>query len=179
MERVIPQKRQDALFVADSLLNKKHKDSKYCEDIKPSYKALKEELNHYYNITKAGGWPMIDSNIKKPLKLGITDARIPMIKRRLQLSGDMPGNDTTQLFNDTLELGVKTFQQRHGYTPTGLISKTLIGDMDVPALQRLQQILINMDRMRWMPQRPNGNLIMVNIPEFVLHVLDGKNKVFD
>jgi L,D-transpeptidase YcbB len=30
-----------------------------------------------------------------------------------------------------------------------------------------------------MPQRPNGNLIVVNIPEFVLHVLDGKNKVFD
>ena len=30
-----------------------------------------------------------------------------------------------------------------------------------------------------MPQQPEGKLILVNIPEFVLHVVDGKNKVFD
>jgi murein L,D-transpeptidase YcbB/YkuD len=36
-----------------------------------------------------------------------------------------------------------------------------------------------MDRMRWMPHQPQGVLITVNIPEFVLHVTDGKNKVFD
>ena len=30
-----------------------------------------------------------------------------------------------------------------------------------------------------MPSRPSGDLILVNIPEFVLHVYDGKNKVFD
>ena len=36
-----------------------------------------------------------------------------------------------------------------------------------------------MDRMRWMPHQPQGTLITVNIPEFVLHVTDGKNKVFD
>ena len=44
---------------------------------------------------------------------------------------------------------------------------------------RLMQILLNMDRMRWMPQKPAGNLIIVNIPEFMLHVYDGKNTVFD
>ena len=36
-----------------------------------------------------------------------------------------------------------------------------------------------MNRMRWMPQEPQGQLILVNIPEFILHVVDGKNKVFD
>ena len=33
--------------------------------------------------------------------------------------------------------------------------------------------------MRWMPQEPEGKLILVNIPEFVLHFFDGKSKVFD
>jgi L,D-transpeptidase YcbB len=33
--------------------------------------------------------------------------------------------------------------------------------------------------MRWMPQNPAGNLIIVNIPEFILHVYDGKKSVFD
>jgi len=33
--------------------------------------------------------------------------------------------------------------------------------------------------MRWMPQKPQGNLIIVNIPEFKLHVYDGKKELFD
>ncbi len=51
--------------------------------------------------------------------------------------------------------------------------------MNVFVEQRIQQLLINMDRMRWMPQEPEGNLIVVNIPEFVLHVYEGKTKVRD
>lgn len=179
MERFVPLKREDALSLADSLLNKKHKDGKYFEDVNASYKALKGELGRYYNIAKAGGWPVLNVSIKKPLKPGDASPQIALIKRRLQLSGDMPGGDTSQVFNDTLTLAVKSFQQRHGYTPNGLISNALLKDMNVPALERLQQILINMDRMRWMPSRPEGNLILVNIPEFILHVMDGGKKVFD
>lgn len=36
-----------------------------------------------------------------------------------------------------------------------------------------------MDRMRWLPQKPAGNLIIVNIPEFMLHVYDGNKTLFD
>jgi murein L,D-transpeptidase YcbB/YkuD len=36
-----------------------------------------------------------------------------------------------------------------------------------------------MDRMRWMPTEPAGQLIVVNIPEFVLHVYEDKKKAFD
>jgi murein L,D-transpeptidase YcbB/YkuD len=38
---------------------------------------------------------------------------------------------------------------------------------------------MNMGRMRWMPEVNSGQLIMVNIPEFVLHVYEGKKKAFD
>lgn len=38
---------------------------------------------------------------------------------------------------------------------------------------------MNMDRMRWVAHEPNGHLIVVNIPEFVMHVYEGKQKVFD
>ena len=33
--------------------------------------------------------------------------------------------------------------------------------------------------MRWMLDHTEGNLITVNLPEFVLHVYEGKNKKFD
>jgi murein L,D-transpeptidase YcbB/YkuD len=91
----------------------------------------------------------------------------------------MPGNDTTQLFNDTLELAVKNFQAMMGYKQDGIVTTTLVKDMNVPAQKRLEQILLNLGRMRWMPEASNSQLILVNIPEFVLHVYEGKNKAFD
>lgn len=178
MERFVPSKKQDALAIADSLINKKHKDDKYFEDVNVAYKGLKDQLAVYHNIAKAGGWPQIEV-AKKSYKIGASGPEIALIKKRLAASGDMPAGDTSQLFTDTLEMGVKMFQQRHGYTPDGVVTATLIKDMNVPVDTRIKQILINMDRMRWMPNKPSGNLILVNIPEFVLHVMDGTKKVFD
>lgn len=178
MERFIPRKKEEPLYLADSLLSKKHKDNKYFEDINESYKALKDYLGRYYALAKKGGWPTIMAD-KKIYKKGVAAPAIKSIKHHLQLTGDMPAGDTSQVFTDTLELGVRNYQRRFGYTPDGIITAALIKEMNVPAQQRLQQILINMGRMRWMPSRPSGNLILVNIPEFVLHVYDGKNKVWD
>jgi L,D-transpeptidase YcbB len=178
MERFIPFKKEDPMALADSLLNKKHKDDKYFEDVNQSYKLLKDHLATYYNIAKQGGWPQVTTT-KKTLKKGVTDPAVAVIKKRLQLTGDLAGNDTSQVFNDTLENAVKTFQSRYGYKPDGIITATLIKDMNVPVIKRVEQILMNMGRMRWMPEAESGQLILVNIPEFELHVYEGKKKAFD
>jgi murein L,D-transpeptidase YcbB/YkuD len=178
MERFIPFKRQDPLSLADSLLNKKHKDDKYFEDVNAPYKALKSHLEKYYSIAKTGGWPQITST-KKSLKKGTTDPAIQMIKSRLQITGEMIGKDTSQVFNDTLENAVRTFQTTMGYKPDGIITAQLIKDMNVSVIERLKQILVNMGRMRWMPIEPDGRLIIVNIPEFALHVYENKRKAWD
>lgn len=178
LERFVPFKRQDPFVLADSLLNKKHKDNKYFEDINASYKALKEQLGNYYTIHMNGGWPQIPE-IKKTLKKGYSGPEITVIKKYLAITGDMPGSDTSQLFNDTLVQGVNSFQERFGYKPTGTITKELVKEMNVPLKHRVEQLLVNLDRMRWMPSQPNGTLIVVNIPAFELEVLENGKKAFD
>lgn len=178
MERFVPRKKEDAMYLADSLLTKKHKDNRYFEDVNERYKALKTELGKYYNIAKAGGWPIITASAKS-LKPNTASPAVALLKKRLTITGDMPAGDTSQLFTDTLLSGIKNFQQRFGYTPDGKITDGLIKDMNVPVQQRIQQLVINLERMRWMPVEPVGNLILVNIPEFVLHVYEGKRKAFD
>lgn len=178
MERFVPFKKTDAIHLADSLINKKHKDDKYFEDVHQPYALLKEQLIKYTAIAKKGGWPQITTT-KKTLKQGTSDPAIVLIKKRLQITGEMPAGDTSSLFTDTLANGVKTFQQSLGYKPDGIITAQLIKDMNVPAMKRVEQILMNMGRMRWMPTEPTGQLIVVNIPEFVLHVYEGKKKAFD
>lgn len=177
MERFIPRKKEDALLLADSLLSKKHKDNKYYEDVNNTYKLLKEKLEKYYAIAKQGGWPQIMA-ASKQLKKGISSPEIVILKKRLQFTNDMAA-DTTPLFNETLEAGIKNFQIRFGYTPTGILTDGQIKDMNVPVVNRIQQLLINMGRMQWMINEPKGQMIVVNIPEFILHVKDGAKKVFD
>ena len=178
MERFIPAKRQDAMFLADSLLTKKHKDDKYFEDINKAYGLLKDKLKIYYDINKAGGWPHVEGT-SKDFVPGKSSPNIASMKRHLFITGDLKLADTSQVFNDTLLNGIKSFQIRHGYEPTGKVSDNLLRDMNITALFRLKQILINMGRMQWMVQQTEGKLITVNIPEYILHVTNEGKKVFD
>ena len=177
-ERFVPFKKEDALHLADSLLTKKHKDNKYYADVNPAYKLLKDYLQKYDEIAKRGGWPTI-TLAQKVIKKGSSSLEVLALKKRLELTGEMPAGDTSQVFDDQLEKAVKTYQVSRGLTPTGSINSSLLKDMNVPVLKRIEQILINMGRMRWRLEASEGNLIMVNIPEFVLHVYEGKNEVFD
>ncbi|HRO69706.1 MAG TPA: L,D-transpeptidase family protein [Chitinophagaceae bacterium] len=177
MERFVPAKKVDAIYLADSLLKKKHKDDKYYEDVNPSYGLLKEQLAIYHNIQANGGWPGVTAN--KKYKKGSSHPGIVSIKKRLQLTDGFPVADSSQVFNDTLEMAIKRFQQRHGLSADGMPGETTIHEMNVPVERRIQQILINMDRMRWLPQQAKGRMILVNIPAFILHVKDGDKNVFD
>ncbi|MEP6950847.1 MAG: L,D-transpeptidase family protein [Ginsengibacter sp.] len=176
-ERFIPSKKQDPLYLADSLLNKKHKDEKYFSDISSSYKLLSEQLRKYAGIARNGGWPSISPGTK--YKPGTTAPGIISIKKFLEITGDLPQHDTTGIYNENLQNGIKNFQKRYGYTKDGKLSVSLLKEMNVPVVERVKQILINMNRMRWMPGEPGGQLIVVNIPEFLLHMYNGKNKEFD
>jgi murein L,D-transpeptidase YcbB/YkuD len=178
LERFIPLKKSDPLRLADSLLTKKHKDDKYYEDINPGYKLLKAELKRYYDVAVAGGWDTISTK-QKLLKAGMSGPEILTLKKRLSLSGDMPAGDSSLVFDSALIAGVRHFQERHGYTATGTVSSALLKDLNVSALHTVMQLLINMERIRWMPSRPEGNMIIVNIPEFILHMYEGKKKAFE
>jgi L,D-transpeptidase YcbB len=178
MERFIPAKKQDIMHLADSLLSKKHKDNKYYEDVNESYKSLKQQLGIYYEIGKAGGWNTITEKAKQ-LKKESSSPVVVALKKRLQLTGDMKSSDTSQVMNEEVATAIKLFQSRHGYSPTGILTDELIKEMNVPVEKRLQQILVNMGRMQWMIHEPRSRMIVVNIPEFILHVKEGKKKVFD
>ena len=177
LERFIPSKKADALALADSLISKKHKDNKYYEDINKAYGLLKEQLRSYVAIAKEGGWPALTISAKT-IKKGNSSTAITQLKKRLHITGDM-NIDTSALFNDDLEAGIKKFQERFGYKPTGVLTDQLVKDMNVPVINRIEQILLNMGRMQWMINEPEGQMIVVNIPEFILHVKDGATKIFD
>jgi len=61
------------------------------EELKPRYPfytRLRGALAEYRRIAAAGGWETIPEG--GPLKSGVTDARVPRLRRRLGATGDLP-----------------------------------------------------------------------------------------
>jgi len=167
----IPRKKIDPSALLDSLLSRNGKNLKELEPLNRQYDLLKDYLLKYYEIEKKGSWSIAKPD-KKNYKLNDTSALLSLFKKRLFLTGDMIKEDTTAIFTKELEDAVKSFEKRYGFKEDGIITMSLINEMKRPIEERLQQILINMERIRWLPAEPSTDYLLVNIPEFRLHVYD-------
>lgn len=175
----IPRKKIDAVELLDSLVENKGRNIDEWEPVSKDYKLIRKRLNTYYNIHKNGGWAIVDDVKKRKLNKGDKTAVISQVKKRLHSGGDFDSGDTSNVFTSQLAMAVRQAQKRFGLKQDGVISSNLIKELNVPAKDRIEQVLINMERMRWMPQQPEGKRIVVNIPEFKLHVYEGPDEVFN
>ena len=66
-----------------------------------------------------------------------------------------------------------------GLAEDGAAGKEVVKQLNTPVQQRIETIMINLERMRWMPARSNGRNILVNIPAFKLYVSEGTKPVFN
>lgn len=137
----IPAKKTAILDFADAILADNSKNRKY-DAANESYRLLKEPLRKYTALAKSGGWPVITADQKK-YTLGASGPEIATIKKRLQLTGELATTDTSDSFDEALQAAVKTYQQAHGYKPTGEVTPPLIKDMNVTALASVQQLIIS------------------------------------
>ena len=157
---LVPRKQMDAMQLADSLLNKQN-DSALGQNNK-QYQALKQHLQHYYKAAKEGGWQPVAS--AAGLQIGSKSPVVAQLKKRLAATGDYPATDTSSVFTDSLDMAIKVVQQQYGFAPTGQVNDSLLFELNVPAEQRVQQILVNMNRALWLPPVKDSSHIVINIP---------------
>ncbi|HET7898782.1 MAG TPA: L,D-transpeptidase family protein, partial [Flavisolibacter sp.] len=104
------------------------------------------------------------------LHKGAKSPAVTALKKRLAATGDYPTVDTSNLFTDSLATAIRQVQEQFGLKATGQVTDSLVNELNVPAEQRVQQILVNMNRVLWMPQTSDSTGIMVNIPSQELTV---------
>jgi murein L,D-transpeptidase YcbB/YkuD len=156
---LIPAKKMTALAMADTVL---HFNSYLSDSVAKPYGALKKELVKYDSIAKRGGWQPITLGTLSLMK-GANNPLVSSIKKRLQLTGDYIGSDTTSKFNDSLEVAVRFLQERNGFDTDGIVTDSLLAILNVPVEQRIEQILINMNRMAWLPPEVKDNFVSVSM----------------
>ncbi len=138
------------------------------EPVYRQYERLRTFLKLYRRLT-AVPWPEIVLT-QKSVKPGDSMPVIPAIRKRLSLLGDFSGDTMSHVYDEALQEAVLNFQYRHGLAEDGIIGKGVAAAMNVPIAARISQILVNMERSRWVPIRVTSDYLIVNIPEFRLHV---------
>lgn len=134
---------------------------------------LQEAIGAYQEITSAGGWPSLKKGTT--LHLGDQDELVPLLRRRLRITGDWSGkaDSSDWSFDERTQTALMHFQRRHGLMPTGILDVRTVNALNVPAEQRLAQLRSNLVRMqeivnRGLPDR----YVMVNAAAMELQAID-------
>jgi murein L,D-transpeptidase YcbB/YkuD len=142
------------------------------------YTALKETLMRYRTIARSGGWPTIPQGAT--LRPGMTDARIPLLRQRLAVTGDLPEVAVTHsaLFDAPLAEAVRRFQRRHQLAADGIVGPGTLTVLNVPVEARIDQIRVNLERGRWVLHDLEDTFLIVNIAGFFVRYVKDRAVVW-
>ncbi|MCW7536937.1 L,D-transpeptidase family protein [Aquabacterium sp. A7-Y] len=144
------------------------------------YRSLRAALARYRTLAAQPAPAALPAAAE--LKPGQAYAGIPALHQRLVLLGDLPVDSAAPsggLYEGALVDGVKRFQTRHGLEAHGVLNKATLAALEVPAAQRVRQIELSLERLRWFPRLEQRRFVGINIPMFRLwaggpETLDGK-----
>lgn len=138
------------------------------EQLRPDhayYAYLQQGLMRYRTIRDQDGWQSVPNG--PSLKSGMVDVRIPMIRERLRVTGELSFADTaSDIYDETLTGAVQQFQQRHGLTTDGVIGPATVAAMNVPVQARIDQIKVNLERARWVLHDLPEDMVVTDIAGF-------------
>ena len=161
----LPRKKMAYEDYLDTLLNTNATDFLNAPPVYPQYQLLKDQLKKYRAIAEKGGWGIIP-RFSGSLRNGDSTAVLSAVRKRLYMTNDFSGDTTSVFFDEALEDAVKKFQYRHGLTEDGVVGRKVAEAMNVSVKERIEQIMVNMERCRWVPVRMKGEYFVINIPAF-------------
>jgi L,D-transpeptidase YcbB len=145
----------------------------------PHYRRARRMVGLYRDLALQGEPPVVPELAKNVRKIepGAAWAGVPQLAARLRTFGDLPagaaiGESDPARYSGPVVEAVKRFQRRHGLDADGVIGAGTIKALNVSLADRIRQIELSMERMRWLPglsDRPN---VFVNVALFRLWATD-------
>ncbi len=142
----------------------------------PNYQNLKGLLQIFKNMSaKWGELPLIR---KTKAKVGQADPNISSVKKILAVYGyylfaNFDDFYTPELFNALVD-----FQRHNNLEADGVLGDDTTRALNIPLKRRIQQIIINMERLRWFPDDMGEKHLIVNVGGYeVLAVRNNKVEI--
>jgi murein L,D-transpeptidase YcbB/YkuD len=128
-----------------------------------SVNATELAVSRYREIAGRGGWGTLPANLR--LKLGSRGKGVTALRQRLIASGDLSLEDNiSDTYDSFTEAAVRRFQTRHGLGVTGAVGEQTVAAMNVPVETRIQQLEINLVRLRSFSGFLGQRYVVTNIP---------------
>lgn len=138
------------------------------------YKYMKNTLKHYRQLALAPAItvPAIAKGAK--VQVGAAYAPAPQLRAQLALVGDEPGAAPTidDHYTPELAAAVKRFQGRHGLLDDGVLGRETVAALNTPLSDRVRQLELTLERLRWLPDFSNGPIVAVNLPAYRLWAIN-------
>lgn len=161
------------------------------------YNELLFALKKLHTIKAQGGWKPLP--YFKRLELGSKGDMVVKLRQRLSASQDYsscaqepvdyygtnseenqsintPHIEEEALFDSCLEKAVKKFQKRHGLVVDGIVGGGTRKILNIDVDQKIETVLLNIDRIKWLPRNYDERYIVVNLPEFMLHYIEDEQE---
>ena len=129
--------------------------------------ALREALARTYVVEESGA-EKVQIPAGKLIKPGMRDKRVPLLRARLGI--EPPAGDT-QLYDDVLAAEVVKLQKKHGLPSEGFVGNMTLGVLNGHSVGSRSDILVNMERWRWLPRELGEHHVHVNVPEYLVRVV--------
>ncbi|MBO6575619.1 MAG: L,D-transpeptidase family protein [Rhodothermales bacterium] len=138
----------------------------------PRYENLVDALARYREIADRGGWqPVSDGD--ELIRPGDLDPRVPALRARLSASGDLAsGAMSDSTFDGAIQSALARFQERNGLVVDSTVGPATLAALNTTVEERIRQIEMSMERLRWLPRDLGDRHIFVNIPEFKVYGYD-------
>jgi murein L,D-transpeptidase YcbB/YkuD len=134
------------------------------------YARLRDALREYRALAAAGALPIPPMRTASVRPGEIYVDRVALIVR-FRAFGDLvetpaaPAGDPGRL-DDSLVEALRRFQRRHGLTADGVLGTRTVAALRVEPDQRVRQITLALERLRWLPDLGTRRMVAVNIPMF-------------
>ena len=105
------------------------------------------------------------------IRPGDNGRHIELVRARMDALGyevELAGTE----YDEALLVAVKQFQGDHLLSQDGVLGPATIGRLNLSPSGRLEQILVNLERMRWLNIERGERHIRVNIPDYSMAVID-------
>jgi L,D-transpeptidase YcbB len=109
------------------------------------------------------------------LKIGVEHGQVALLRKRLQVPVKAGGNE--YVYDEQLRVAVQEFQKTKGGHPDGIVgsgTRAMLNGGSAPQASgqdKVNLLLANMERWRWLPQDLGAFYVRVNIPEFKVRVV--------
>jgi murein L,D-transpeptidase YcbB/YkuD len=144
-----------------------------------NYKELKKQLGFYRDSEQIEAWPQIETG--EILGIQAKGNRVEQLIENLSARDylNIDNLESKNYFDQEVKRAVSKFQLDHGLKSDGVVGKKTLNALNITLDHRIKQLIINMERWRWLPENLGSRFIYVNIADYNLKLYENNQLVME